>query len=139
MDHDDIYGSYADLLSGASPEYEETAISLESPIEEVTHKSQWTKNFSHNEDVLIESAWLNTSNDAISGNEQSSSRFWKRIYDLFMSNGGEIGRTKKSVKHRWQQINKQCAMFAGCIKQIDDRHQSGQSTHGKVNICFYKL
>ena len=38
-------------------------------------KSQRTKNFSVEEDKLIVSVWLNTSKDAITGNEQQGGAF----------------------------------------------------------------
>ncbi|XP_012840407.1 PREDICTED: glutathione S-transferase T3-like [Erythranthe guttata] len=114
--NDDMYHSYADLLNSTSPEFVET-----NQFDEISTppKVQWQ-------------VWLNTSKDAITGNDQRATTFWGKIYDLFMSHGGDVGRTEKSIKHRWGQINARCAKFAGCVKQIDDRHQSGQSTHGKL-------
>ena len=37
------------------------------------------------EDEMLISAWLNTSKDAIVGNNQKSGTFWKRVGDLFFA------------------------------------------------------
>ncbi|KAL7093651.1 hypothetical protein ACP275_11G052300 [Erythranthe tilingii] len=134
---DDMYHSYAHLLNSTSPEFVETNQfdEISTPLESAVAGqvlSKRKKNFSRDEDIILVSAWLNTSKDAITGNDQRATTFWGKIYDLFMSHGGDVGRTEKSIKHRWGQINTRCAKFAGCVKQIDDRHQSGQSTHGKL-------
>jgi hypothetical protein len=42
-----------------------------------------TKNFDHQEDVVVCSAWLNVSKDPIHGANQTRSSFWKRILDYF--------------------------------------------------------
>lgn len=83
---------------------------------EVTRKSQRSANFSHQEDICIVSACLNTSKEAIRGGDQTSSRFWKRIYDQFVTNCGQRGRTEQSIKHHWRDINTQCPKFIGCLK-----------------------
>ena len=53
-----------------------------------TLRAQRTKNFTPAEDNFLVSGWLNTSKDAVTGNEQQSGSFWKRILNYFVSNGG---------------------------------------------------
>lgn len=60
---------------------------------------QMTRNFSHNEDICIESAWLNTSKESIYEDDQTFSRFWKMIYNEFVINCNEGVRSKRSVKN----------------------------------------
>ena len=79
-------GSLTDLLMNDTDLYDDTIQSNPTVLAPVQNevvarlrKSQRTKNFSVEEDKLIVSAWLNTSNDAITGNEQQGGAFWQRI------------------------------------------------------------
>ena len=49
---------------------------IQNKVVQRLRKSQKTKNFSVEEDKLIVSVWLNTSKDAINGNEQQGGAFW---------------------------------------------------------------
>lgn len=44
-----------------------------------------SKNFSMKEDVLLVSAWVNISTDAIQDSDQSRNTYWNRISDFFFS------------------------------------------------------
>ena len=64
-------------------------------------KSQRTKNFSVEEDKLIVSTWLNTSKDAITGNEEQGGAFWQRILQYLKLHGGNHEeRSQSSIKSR---------------------------------------
>ncbi|KAF5732218.1 glutathione S-transferase T3-like [Tripterygium wilfordii] len=132
-------GNYTDFLNSNSSVFEE--IDGFDPAEQAQNKydvdlpprkSQRTRNFTRDEDVFIVSAWLNTSKDAIHRVDQSSSRLWRRIYNQFLTNGGRGGRTEASIKNRWRDIIAKCVKFLECVKQIDDRHQLGQTEHGRL-------
>ena len=75
-------GSLTDLLMNDTDLYDDTIQSNPTVLAPVQNevvprlkKSQITKNFSVEEDKLIVSAWLNTSKDAITGNEQQGGAF----------------------------------------------------------------
>ena len=70
-------GSLTGLLMNDTDLYDDTIQSspivlapVQNEVVPRLKKSQMTKNFSVAEDKLIVSAWLNTSKDAITGNEQ---------------------------------------------------------------------
>ena len=76
-------GSLTDLLMNDTDLYDDTIQSnptvltlVQNEVIPRLRKSQRTKNFSVEEDKLIVSAWLNTSKDAITGNEQQGGAFW---------------------------------------------------------------
>ena len=100
-------------------------------------KSQRTKNFSIEEDKLIVSAWLNTSKDAITGNEQQGDAFWQRILQYLELHGGnQEERSQSSIKSRCTNINAKCSKFVGFHSQIERLRQSG---HTEQNNVRYKL
>ncbi|GAB2292589.1 hypothetical protein Dimus_038212 [Dionaea muscipula] len=94
----------------------------------VRSDSSRKKNFSSNEDILICSAYLNTSKDAIIANNQPSNRFWEKICKYIEDHGNATEtRSATSVKAHWMEINKQCAKFIGCLSRIERLNQSGQT------------
>ena len=83
-------------------------------------KSQRTKNFSVKENKLIVSVWLNTSKDAIIGNEQQGGAFWQIILQyLKLHRGNHEERSQSSIKSRWSYINAKCNKFVGFHSQIE--------------------
>ncbi|XP_013617879.1 PREDICTED: glutathione S-transferase T3-like [Brassica oleracea var. oleracea] len=71
------------------------------------------------EDVVLISAWLNTSKDPVTGNEQKAIAFWKRIAVYFASIPKLAGLPKRepsNCKQRWGKINKGVFRFVGCYE-----------------------
>ena len=100
-------------------------------------KSQRTKNFSVEEDKLIVSAWLNTSKDAITGNEQQGGVFWQRILQYLELHGGyQEECSQSSIKSRWTDINAKCNKFVGFYSQIESLRQSGHTEQNNVRYKF---
>ena len=100
-------------------------------------KSQKTKNFYVQEDKLIVSAWLNTSKDAITGNDQQDGAFWQRILQYLELHGGNHEeRSQSSIKSRLTDINAKCSKSVGFHSQIERLRQSG---HTEQNNVRYKL
>ena len=120
-------GSLTDLLMNDTDLYDDTIQSNPTVLAPVQNevvprlrKSQRTKNFSVEEDKLIVSAWLNTSKDAITGNEQQGGAFWKRILQYLELHGGNHGeRSQSSIKSCWTDINAKCSKFVGFHSQIE--------------------
>ena len=137
-------GFLTDLLINDTDLYDDTIQSNSTVLAPVQNevvprlrKSQKTKNFSVEEDKLIVFAWLNTSKDAITGNEQQGGAFWQRIWqylEFHEDNHGE--RSQPSIKSRWTDINAKCSKFVGFHSQIERLRQSG---HTEQNNVRYKL
>ena len=137
-------GSLTDLLMNNTDLYDDTIQSNPTVLAPVQNevvprlrKSQRTKNFSVEEDKLIVSAWLNTSKDAITGNEQQGGAFWQRILQyLNLYGGNHEEHSQSSIKSRWTDINAKCSKFVGFHSQIERLRQSG---HTEQNNVRYKL
>ena len=137
-------GSLTDLLMNDTDLYDDTIQSnptvlapVQNEVVSILRKSQRKKNFSVEEDKLIVYAWLNTSKDAITGNEQQGGAFWQRIlqyFELHVGNHGE--RSQSSIKTRWSDINAKCSKFVGFHSQIESLRQS---VHTEQNNVRYKL
>ena len=74
--------------------------------------------------------WLNTSKDAIIGNEQQGGAFWQRILQYLELHGGN----QSSIKSRWTDINAKCRKFVGFYSQIERLQQSGHTEQNNVII-----
>ena len=57
--------------------------SLEVEITNSNKLPKWGINFSVEEDHVLVSAWLNTSIDAVHGNELKQERFWGKFWQYF--------------------------------------------------------
>ncbi|XP_024006510.1 glutathione S-transferase T3-like [Eutrema salsugineum] len=96
------------------------------PGDERKERRKW----SHVEDVVLISAWLNTSKDPVIGNEQKVSTFWKRITNYFNSSktlATEQDRESGQLKQRCQRINDLTCKFVGCYETAMKEQRSGQN------------
>ncbi|KAH7841549.1 hypothetical protein Vadar_031383 [Vaccinium darrowii] len=90
-------------------------------------------NFTIDEDIMLVSAWLNTSLDAVHGNDQKNQTFWKRVWECFHSNKTFVSeRNETSLMHRWSNIQKLTNKFCGFLAQIESMHQSGITEQDKI-------
>ena len=55
----------------------------ETQLESIANKPTWGIKFTVEEDLLIVSAWLNTSMDPITRNQQKHNFYWEKIYKYF--------------------------------------------------------
>ncbi|CAL5324719.1 unnamed protein product [Camellia sinensis] len=100
--------------------------------ESVTKKSR-SGNFSKEEDNLLISAWLNTSLDAVHGNEQKSKTFWRRVGEYFHEHKTFISeRTDNSLMNRWSVIQLGTNKFCGYFAQIESMRESGVNEQDKI-------
>ncbi|KAL0702730.1 hypothetical protein Bca4012_058852 [Brassica carinata] len=70
------------------------------------------RKWSTKEDLVLISAWLNTSKDPIGSNEQKIGSFWKRIEGYFNSSPQLIGSAPREwgqCKQRWGRVNEQAS------------------------------
>ncbi|XP_024005940.1 glutathione S-transferase T3-like [Eutrema salsugineum] len=96
------------------------------PVEDRRQRRPWTAK----EDVVLISAWLNTSKDPVVGNEQKLEAFWKRIQKYFNSTlelSGPEARTASQCKQRWGRLNDQVCKFVGCFEAAVKDKRSGQN------------
>ncbi|XP_024004056.1 glutathione S-transferase T3-like [Eutrema salsugineum] len=97
----------------------------------VTAETKTTKRKWHpTEDIVLISAWLNTSKDPIVGNDQKAGAFWSRITDWF-NNSRQLAafpdRTVSHCKQRWGRINDQTCKFVGCYEAALKEQSSGMN------------
>ncbi|KAI8545972.1 hypothetical protein RHMOL_Rhmol07G0079200 [Rhododendron molle] len=91
-----------------------------------TSRTQRGSNFTLEEDILLVSAWLNISSDAIQGNEQKHKTYWLRVWEYFHEHKNFISeRSETSLMHRWSTIQLATNKFCACFAQIELRHHSG--------------
>ncbi|KAK7838122.1 glutathione s-transferase t3 [Quercus suber] len=96
-------------------------------------KGKRGSNFSVEEDKLLVAAWLNSSVDAVSSNEQTSNTFRKKVWVYFQKyNTSGTTRTVVSLLSRWGAISERVNKFAGCMAQASALHQSGTTEEDKV-------
>ncbi|XP_013632873.1 PREDICTED: glutathione S-transferase T3-like [Brassica oleracea var. oleracea] len=96
------------------------------------------RTWSPGDDVLLISSWLNTSKDAVVGNEQRLNAFWKRIaayYNASTSVGGCEKREPTHCKNRWQKINDQVCMFCGAYEAANREKTSGQNENDVLKLA----
>ncbi|XP_024006092.1 glutathione S-transferase T3-like [Eutrema salsugineum] len=82
------------------------------------------------EDVILISAWLNTSKDPVVGNDQKASAFWSRICLYYNNSKHLAGQPKREAgqcKQRWCRINDQVCKFVGCYEAATKEKTSGQN------------
>ncbi|XP_022558115.1 glutathione S-transferase T3-like [Brassica napus] len=90
--------------------------------------SKERRKWSLKEDRILISAWLNTSIDAVVGNEQKAPHFWKRIVEYYNSSChlvGTIPRELGQCKQRWARINELVCKFVGSYEAVLREQRSG--------------
>ncbi|XP_024011218.1 glutathione S-transferase T3-like [Eutrema salsugineum] len=89
-------------------------------------RKQWTPK----EDLVLISAWLNTSKDFIVGNEQRAGAFWQRIEVYYNGSDDLIGlprRGHSQCKQQWGRLNDQVCKFVGAYEAAQKQRTSGQN------------
>ncbi|TVU34389.1 hypothetical protein EJB05_16221, partial [Eragrostis curvula] len=91
------------------------------------------QNSKEEEDILLVSAWLNVSMDAIQGVEQPQGKYWARIHEYFHEHKTfESNRTESSLMNRWSGLQHDVNVFCGCVTRIEGRNRSGESYDDKI-------
>ncbi|XP_013589682.1 PREDICTED: glutathione S-transferase T3-like [Brassica oleracea var. oleracea] len=110
----------------------------ETPLERKERRA-WTPT----DDVVLISSWLNTSKDAVVGNEQKSVAFWQRISDYFAASPKLAGRERREplhCKNRWHKINDLVCKFCGAYEAAVREKTSGQNENDIVkqaHVIFF--
>ena len=90
------------------------------------------------DDLVLISAWLNTSKDAIVSNEQKASTFWGRIAAYFAASPKVVGGDPPEplqCKQRWQKLNDLVCNFCGSYAAATRQKTSGQSESDVVKLA----
>ncbi|KAH7863131.1 hypothetical protein Vadar_013723 [Vaccinium darrowii] len=91
-----------------------------------TNRTRRGTNFMIEEDLLLVSAWLNISLDAIQGNEQKHKAYWLRVWEYFHEHKNFISdRSPTSLMHRWSTIQLDTNKFCACFAHSESRRHSG--------------
>ena len=91
------------------------------------HKER--RKWSPTEDIVLISAWLNTSKDPVVGNEQKAIAFWKRIAGYFASFPKVAGLQKRGetqCKQRWRKLNEVFVSLLGVLMQLGNKNPVGR-------------
>ncbi|KAF2558912.1 hypothetical protein F2Q68_00016002 [Brassica cretica] len=97
-----------------------------SEVPKPASKRKWTTK----EDVVLISAWLNTSKDPIVSNEQKAAKFWKRIEEYVNASPlliGSVPREWSQCKQRWGRVNEQVCKFVGSHEAALKEQPNGQN------------
>ncbi|CAN6199250.1 unnamed protein product [Urochloa humidicola] len=87
-------------------------------------KRYWT----HDEEVRLASAWLNTSKDPIHGNDKRSDSFWGQITAEFNKNiHPDRTRDTNQLKVHWSRLSTQVNEFNGYWSTVCKMNKSGYS------------
>jgi hypothetical protein len=125
-----------EFIFGAMPsEQEQTEETAEaSPPLKMGNKSRKrTRNFNEKEDILLASAWLEISMDAVQNVDQTRSTYWQRIHDYFHKNRTfESDRNISSLSHRWGIIQESVSKFCSWYSQVLRSKQSGVTEQDRV-------
>ena len=89
--------------------------------------------FNVEEDNIHVSAWLNTSIDAVHGNELKQETFCEKIWQYFYKySPSSTTRTTGSLSSRWGTINRETSRFCGFITALEATPRSGTTEQDKV-------
>ncbi|WVZ78110.1 hypothetical protein U9M48_025873 [Paspalum notatum var. saurae] len=84
--------------------------------------------FNKEEDAIICSAFLNVSKDPITGVNQSSGGYYKRMHEFFEAHKPQgSNRSQLAVQSRWGTIQKAVNRFCGFKALVDRRAESGKN------------
>ncbi|XP_010507539.1 PREDICTED: glutathione S-transferase T2-like [Camelina sativa] len=129
--------SYMNLLHSQIDNQNLEYTPLDSPISEISSEPpspqencKSRKAWLPTDDIMLVSAWLNTSKDPVTSNEQIRGAFWGRITDYFHSCPDAVGRPKREASHckqRWGRINDLVCKFVGCYEPATREKSSGQN------------
>ncbi|XP_018453609.2 glutathione S-transferase T3-like [Raphanus sativus] len=87
------------------------------------------RKWSPKEDIVLISAWLNTSKDPIVSTDQKAGAFWKRIEEYYNGSPQLCGfapRELNQCKQRWGILNEYVCRFVGSYEAALKEQASGQ-------------
>ncbi|XP_013616810.1 PREDICTED: glutathione S-transferase T3-like [Brassica oleracea var. oleracea] len=136
-----VFGYYQDSALDSSSQVplfftqptEASIPSQDTPVERIQRR-KWTPI----DDVVLISAWLNTSKDPVVGNEQRAGDFWKRIAAYFAASPKVAAceqRESTHCKQRGQEINDLVNKFCGAYEAASRAKSSGQNENDVLKVA----
>uniref|UniRef100_A0A0D3BXV0 Myb-like domain-containing protein n=1 Tax=Brassica oleracea var. oleracea TaxID=109376 RepID=A0A0D3BXV0_BRAOL len=125
------YASFQHVESSHLPE-------MASFCEDSTTERRERKKWTVTDDLVLISAWLNTSKDPVVGNEQKAGAFWSRIAAYFAASPTvERGAKREAIqcKQRWQKMNDLVCKFCGSYAAATRQKTSGQNEADTVKLA----
>ncbi|BAF19657.1 Os06g0521000 [Oryza sativa Japonica Group] len=104
-------------------------VNIDSGDEEAhTVRTEKRLTWSTEEDIRLVSAWLNNSNDSISGNFKKNDRYWGDVTAEYNSTTPKNRtRQEKQIKDRFHKIKKNVGRFCCVYKEVKSIYVSGQN------------
>ena len=97
-------------------------------------RRSWTAS----EDIVLISAWLNTSKDPVVGNEQKSVAFWTRVAAYFSASPKLAASEKREgsqCKQRWHKVNEAVCKFSGAYEAATREKTSGMNDNDVLKLA----
>ena len=117
------------FLSGS----QNPSIPIQSLLEVEIFTSKCGGNFSVDKDLLLISAWLNISMDAVHGTNQKGEKFWMTFWEYFrVNNTYRTKRSNTSLSSQWGNISRVTSRYAGFMAKIEAKNRSGATDEDKV-------
>ena len=119
-----------DVESSQFPSFSSQSSVGPKPLE----RRKWTAK----EDLVLISAWLNTSKDPIVGNDQKAGAFWKRI-EVYVNASPQLNgcppRESSQCKQRWGRVNDSVGKFVGSFEAALKNKASGQNENDVMKVA----
>ncbi|XP_056855497.1 glutathione S-transferase T3-like [Raphanus sativus] len=131
-------GSLVDLLSsqtqtvsfGSFPSVASLGTEASNPHGVTPAAPKQRRKWTQEDDIVLISSWLNTSKDAVVGNEQRAGTFWDRVTAYYAASphaAGCLARKTGDCKQRWHKINDHVSKFCGSYAAATRQKSSGQN------------
>ncbi|CAI9281296.1 unnamed protein product [Lactuca saligna] len=87
--------------------------------------------------MLLAKAWLQISEDSITGSQQRDKEFWRRIIAYYeKSNMSNVARTQANLKTHWHYMNPFAVTFNQMYIVLKSQHLSGWSEDDLKRATF---
>ena len=134
------YASFPPVVELSSTQPPVFSTETSSFCEESPRGRKERKKWSVSDDLVLISAWLNTSKDLVVGNEQKAGALWSRIAAYYAASPKvERGQQREAIqcKQRWQMMNDLVCKFCGSYEAATRHKTSGQSESDVVKMAHH--
>jgi hypothetical protein len=92
----------------------------------VRKRSNVGSNFKIIEDIMLASPYVFVTTKAAVGTDQDGNTFWDKICKSFIKHGGQEGRTRVSLKNRFNKVlQAEINKYVGCLHSVLCEYHSG--------------
>ncbi|XP_023634860.1 glutathione S-transferase T3-like isoform X2 [Capsella rubella] len=114
--------------------YKDPSIDEDQPKER-KERRKWSRK----EDLMLISAWLNTSKDAIVVENEQKGSFWSRVAAYYAASSKLAGLEKRkrvTCRQRWWKINNMVCKFVVSFEAATKQKSSGQGDDDVMNLAY---